>query len=114
MRNIKLTYADNYEVTLDGLLHADEASIPTFYKVVERFQDHFQLRKAGSQGSSHTSFATLQEEVDPSIETPIESSRANRLPPKCLYDQLHFFSQCQEIILLSCGSWRFGQSSRVT
>lgn len=87
-------------MTLDTLINENSTAIPTLYDVVKKFRNYLRLNRASSKASTHTAFAILQKEnsEDSTTETSIELLKAERTPPKCLCDELHFFSQCPYLI----------------
>jgi hypothetical protein len=97
MRSLSPMHAAAIEASLD--LQIDKnTEIPTFYELVGRFRNHLRLRRA-TNNTIQTSFATLQGETP--VESPAgtpASTTGDRPPPKCLCDELHFFSQCPYIV----------------
>jgi hypothetical protein len=95
MRSLSAMHAAAVEAALDLQIDKDK-DIPTFYELVSRFRNHLRLRRA-TNNTTHTSFATLQGETAP--ESPAGSpATGERPPPKCLCDELHFFSKCPYIV----------------
>jgi hypothetical protein len=97
MKSLAPMHAAAVEASLDVQIDKN-TDIPTFNEIVGRFRNHLRLRRATSN-TTQTSFATLQGESQTDSPTSaLALTTRDKPPPKCLCDELHFFSECPYIV----------------
>jgi Reverse transcriptase (RNA-dependent DNA polymerase) len=78
-------FSSSHEVDIENRLEKKEA-LPTLYNIVERYRNHLRLHRAVSKSSSHSAFATFQNEAPTATE---EQSLLT-----CVCGEKHLYKNC--------------------